>query len=376
MTGPALTWPDVEAAAVRGGWQRRGGEWHGPCPRCGGTRRAWVRPGSTTAVVGGCHHCAVTGLDVAADLAGVELGQRRSVTFPKPARRRAQEPARAGGSDADEAERGVLAAAVWSAAGPVLAGALIEWIKSAPALLFDAAMSFISVATLLAIRTPEPPSSMSGGQGLRTLWGELVQGLRVVFGTVTLVLFTGNSAQINLAMRIVLTVYLLYAYNELGLTPAAVGISLSIGSVGGLLGAFATPPLARRIGMGPALALASGFVLAGYLMLPLAKFGYAGPLLATASAVFSFCANMHDIIMNTVRQAIVPQQLQGRVVGVTRTVSRGIHPLGAAIGGLLGAHVGLAPTVLIGSVMGLLSVLWLLPGPVRHVGRHITLEGK
>ena len=120
MTGPALTWPDVEAAAVRGGWQRRGGEWHGPCPRCGGTRRAWVRPGSTTAVVGGCHHCAVTGLDVAADLAGVELGQRRSVTFPKPARRRAQEPARAGGSDADEAERGVLAAAVWSAAGPVL----------------------------------------------------------------------------------------------------------------------------------------------------------------------------------------------------------------------------------------------------------------
>ena len=263
-----------------------------------------------------------------------------------------------------------------SAAGPVLAGALIEWIKSAPALLFDAAMSFISVATLLAIRTPEPPSSMSGGQGLRTLWGELVQGLRVVFGTVTLVLFTGNSAQINLAMRIVLTVYLLYAYNELGLTPAAVGISLSIGSVGGLLGAFATPPLARRIGMGPALALASGFVLAGYLMLPLAKFGYAGPLLATASAVFSFCANMHDIIMNTVRQAIVPQQLQGRVVGVTRTVSRGIHPLGAAIGGLLGAHVGLAPTVLIGSVMGLLSVLWLLPGPVRHVGRHITLEGK
>lgn len=263
-----------------------------------------------------------------------------------------------------------------SAAGPALAGALIEWIKSAPALLFDAAMSFVSVATLLAIRTPEPPSSMSGGQGLRTLWGELVQGLRVVLGTAVLVLFTGNSAQINLAVRIVLTVYLLYAYNELELTPAAVGIALSIGSIGGLLGAFATPPLARRIGMGPALALASGLVLAGYLMLPLAKFGYAGPLLAIASVVFSFCATIHDIIMNTVRQAIVPQRLQGRVVGVTRTVTRGMHPLGAAIGGLLGTHVGLAPTVLIGSVVGLLSVLWLLPGPARHVGRQITLEGK
>ena len=69
-----------------------------------------------------------------------------------------------------------------SAAGPALAGALIEWIKAAPALLFDAAMSLISVAILLTIRTPEPPSSMSGGQGLRTLWGELVQGLRAPLG--------------------------------------------------------------------------------------------------------------------------------------------------------------------------------------------------
>ena len=269
-----------------------------------------------------------------------------------------------------------VSGSVVSAAGPALAGALIEWIKSAPALLFDAAMSFISVAILLAIRTAEPPSSMSGGRGWRTLWGELVQGLQVVFGNATLVLFTGNSAQVNLALRIVLTVHLLYAYNELGLTPAAVGISLSIGSVGGLLGAFAVPHLTRRIGTGPTLVVASGFVLAGYLLLPLAKFGYAGPLLATASVVFSFCANMHDIIMSTIRQAIVPQQLQGRVVGVTRTVVRGIHPLGAAIGGLLGAQVGLAPTVLIGAVLGLLSVLWLLPGPARNIERHITLEGK
>ena len=269
-----------------------------------------------------------------------------------------------------------VSGSVVSAAGPALAGVLIEWVKSAPALCFDAAMSFISVATLLAIRTPEPPSSMSGGQGLRMLWGELVQGLRVLFGTVTLVLFMGNSAHMNLAMRIVLTVYLLYAYNELGLTPAAVGIILSIGSVGGLLGTLATPPLARRIGMGPALALSSCMAFAGYLTLPLARLGYAGPLLAIAGFVFFFSAYIHDIIMDTVRQAIVPQQLQGRVVGIARTVVLGIHPLGAAIGGLLGAHVGLAPTVLIGSVVGLLSVLWLLPGPVRRVGRHITLEGK
>ncbi len=272
-------------------------------------------------------------------------------------------------------KREVTGAAV-SVSGPALAGVLIQWIKSAPVLLFDAAMSLISVATLLVIRTPEPPSSLSGGKGWRMLWGELVQGLRVILGNVTLVLFVGNSAHINFAIRIVLTVYLVYAYNELGLTPAAVGISLSIGSVGGLLGAYATPPLARRIGMGPALALSSGLAFAGYLVLPLARIGYAGPLLATAGFVFYFSASVHDIITDTVRQAIVPKRLQGRVVGIARTVVLGIQPLGAAIGGLLGTHVGLAPTVLIGSALGLLSVLWLLPGPARHVGRHVTFEGK
>ena len=67
-----ITWPDIEAAAKRAGWQRIGREYRGaPCPSCGGgaKRSAWVRPlGDSWG--GGCHASGCTGLAVARALIG------------------------------------------------------------------------------------------------------------------------------------------------------------------------------------------------------------------------------------------------------------------------------------------------------------------
>ena len=122
MTGRTLDWPMVEAAAGRAGWKRTGaGEWHGPCPLCGGgPRRAWIRPGDRgAAVVAGCHAGCSTGLAVAAALAGVELSRPAPRSSPKPARQVAGALAHGAGIEAGDTKPGVLAAAVWSAAGPV-----------------------------------------------------------------------------------------------------------------------------------------------------------------------------------------------------------------------------------------------------------------
>jgi predicted MFS family arabinose efflux permease len=40
---------------------------------------------------------------------------------------------------------------------------------------------------------------------------------------------------------------------------------------------------------------------------------------------------------------------------------------GALIGGMLGESIGLAPTLLVGAVGSLLSSLWLVLSPVRHL---------
>ena len=66
-----IGWPELKRALEAApGWRRGGREYHGPCPDCGGTDRAWLRPGDTAAVVGGCRGCGKTGIALARALLG------------------------------------------------------------------------------------------------------------------------------------------------------------------------------------------------------------------------------------------------------------------------------------------------------------------
>jgi predicted MFS family arabinose efflux permease len=48
-------------------------------------------------------------------------------------------------------------------------------------------------------------------------------------------------------------------------------------------------------------------------------------------------------------------------------VNYGIRPIGALLGGGLGAAIGLRPTLWIASAGAVLGVLWLLPSPVPRL---------
>jgi predicted MFS family arabinose efflux permease len=44
-----------------------------------------------------------------------------------------------------------------------------------------------------------------------------------------------------------------------------------------------------------------------------------------------------------------------------------VRPLGALMGGLLGAAIGVRETLWIATVGAILGVLWLLPSPIMHM---------
>ena len=69
----------------------------------------------------------------------------------------------------------------------------------------------------------------------------------------------------------------------------------------------------------------------------------------------------------SLRQAITPDRLLGRVNGTMRFVSLGLAPLGALAGGFLGDAIGLRPTLVIGAVGLQIGFAILYLSPVREL---------
>src|SRR5437588_4389642 len=141
--------------------------------------------------------------------------------------------------------------------GPAVAGLLIQWIGGARAVAVDA-LSFLASAFALAlITTPEPeprPSTASGATGFIP---EMREGIDVVFKSPILWRIAGCTATTNLGTNMIFgAVFLVFAYRDLHLTAAVVGLIFAIGSVGGLVGALLASWAARMLGLGVPLALA------------------------------------------------------------------------------------------------------------------------
>jgi predicted MFS family arabinose efflux permease len=250
-------------------------------------------------------------------------------------------------------------------AGPALAGFLIQVVGAARAVAVDAASFLVSVLSLWWIRRSEPapkPVSESGRSGFRS---EMWEGIRFVFSNPTIWKIAGSTSTSNLGSNIFFAVYLIFAYRVLHLSPGVIGLVFGAGAVGGLLGALSASWIARRIGLGPTLFVTIIAFGLGGLLVPLAQFGFAVPLLLASSMIGSFANPVYNINQVSLRQAITPDRVQGRMNATVRTVIWGTIPIGAFIGGIIGNTYGLVPTMYVGIAFSLLAGVWILLGPVR-----------
>lgn len=253
--------------------------------------------------------------------------------------------------------------------GPGIAGALIQIWTAPLAILVNAASFLVSVASLLWIRNEEPaPAAPSVRKGFVH---EAKEGLGVIFGNRLLWSIAGCTGTSNLFSTMGFTLLALYAVHKLGFTPATIGSVLAIGSIGGLLGAMFTTRVTSKVGLGRTI-VASTFVSSvGMLFAPLAG----GPhLLVVAMIGFGLFlmglgVPMYNINQVSLRQAITPHRLQGRMNASMRFIVWGTMPLGSLAGGALGTAIGLRPTLFIGAIGSFLAVLWVFFSPVRALQR-------
>jgi predicted MFS family arabinose efflux permease len=143
-------------------------------------------------------------------------------------------------------------------------------------------------------------------------------------------------------------------------------VILGAGAVGGLVGALITKRLAAWLGVGRASAIGCVLFTGPLLLVPLASGSRPLILALLTLATFgsAFGVMILDIALGSIFAAVIPDQLRSRVNGAFQAVNYGTRPLGALAGGLLGAYLGMRPTLWIAAVGGLAGVLWLLPSPV------------
>ncbi|MEU8886204.1 MFS transporter [Streptomyces hydrogenans] len=215
-------------------------------------------------------------------------------------------------------------------AGPPAGSALLALGRAVP-LLADA-VSFLLSAVL--VRSLPAAPARSAPEARESLLGQARAGAAYVFKDRLLLGLALRPAVGNVAFLAVETVLALFAHDRLGIDTYGFGLLLTAEAAGGLLGAAIASTLGRRLGTGTALtctAAVEGLAILGLAAAPNAY--VAGLALAVCGAAMG--ATM--VLAPSLRQAVVPAHLMGRVASTSRMLAMCAAPLGAFLGGWLAA---------------------------------------
>jgi hypothetical protein len=143
------------------------------------------------------------------------------------------------------------------------------------------------------------------------------------------------------------------AKNALGLPAVQIGLVVTAGAVGGLLGAAGTTMLVRRTGPVAALALSSG---ASGVALIVVSAATTMPVLLAGNLLYTWAIIAASVTMRALRQALVPRALLGRVTACWRFGGQSVTLVGAVLAGALATLLGGHPRPVFAGA-GLLTLL-------------------
>lgn len=266
--------------------------------------------------------------------------------------------------------------------GQPLGGGIVGLMTAPFAIVVDALSFVLSGGLIYSIRRREPrrqadPPTAAGGStapvaGMRA---DIAEGLRYVLGHRYLRYISASTGLSNLFSYTAYAVFPVFAYRVLLLTPPLVGLIGGLGSLGFLLGALVGGPIAKRIGVGRTIVWSMILSGPGVLLTAFAQPDTALPILVAGGFIFGFSGVVYNINQVSLRQAITPERMQGRMNATMRFIVWGTIPVGSIVGGLLGTVVGVREAVFIGGVGACFAFVPLLFSPIRSLERIPTPAG-
>lgn len=250
--------------------------------------------------------------------------------------------------------------------GPGLTGLLVQTITAPMAILLDSLSFVVSVISLSAIHKPEPAAASL--ENRQTLLQEAREGLSMLLQQPVLRTLTAVDATHSFFGNFIGVLYALYAIRVLHISPFWMGVTIGIGGASSLVGALLAERAAQRLGLGRTLLGTVWIEKLFNLAIPLAaSFPPFGLVLLILSQMGDILGTIYAINAISLRQAITPSRLLGRVSASMELITAGVGPLGALLGGVLGDKIGVQDTLFV-SIAGMtFAGVWLLLSPIRHL---------
>lgn len=215
--------------------------------------------------------------------------------------------------------------------GHLLGGVLYSLERAIP-LMVDAVSFAMSALLLWKVPIPAPPSGER-----RSLLAEIGEGVRCILGDRLLILLAVAGGLINAVYLGQVAILVVFVQRVLGMSPTGYAALLATGAVGGVLGGAVASRVMRLAGRSVVLLGSIGLIGACGLSI------MAGTVWTTMVGYFlmGFGIMTWNVVSVSLRQAVVPDRLLGRTMGVYRLCAWGTMPIGALVFGVVADAVGL-----------------------------------
>ncbi|MEH6850719.1 MULTISPECIES: MFS transporter [Bacillus] len=251
-----------------------------------------------------------------------------------------------------------------SLAGPTLAGITIAIIGGFNALWLNV-FSFAAtlIAVLLLPKLVGNKVIVREGNVLKGIGRDLKEGLKWLTNNRLNLALSLQAMVGNFGASAVLGVFMYYLLSTLHLSAEQSGLNYTLIGVGGLIGSIIAVPLERYFRRGILIPVLLGIGAIGLTYAIWSKYWLAPGI---ALGVAMVCNIAWNTIVASVRQETVPTDMQGRVLGFSRVLTRLAMPLGALVGGIISGYNPVAVFAL-ASVAKIMEVIIALISPIRKL---------
>jgi MFS family permease len=223
--------------------------------------------------------------------------------------------------------------------GPPLGGALYAAGKFLP-FIADAFSYVVSVISLFFIKVKFQKERVAEP---RKLWVEIHEGLAWLWHHPLIRFMAILTGGYNLLFAGFTLIIIVLAQQQHA-SSFTIGLILSIGGIGAVLGSIAATSIQKRFSFGQVIIGTTWF---SALILPLYTIAPNPVVLGILSAASFFVVPLYNVAQFSYRSAIIPDELQGRVNSVFRLIAFGGQPVGLALTGVFIQKFGVIQTVFI-----------------------------